>query len=59
MSTVQASPHEPTADETPDSPRFISMCLLFIAVASLHGIVRLASAVMPSRPGPKPPMPRD
>ncbi len=40
--------HEPTADETPDSPRFVWMCLLFVAIASLHGVARLASVVMPA-----------
>jgi hypothetical protein len=44
-----ASPHEPTAAETPDSPRFVSMCLMFLAIASLHGIARLAAALQPRR----------
>ncbi|MDM4772731.1 hypothetical protein [Solimonas sp. SE-A11] len=50
--------HEPTADETPDSPRFVWMCLLFVAIASLHGVARLASVLMPPGPARKPPPPR-
>lgn len=47
--------HEPTADETPDSPRFVWMCLLFVAIASLHGIARLATVVLPSHTERGPP----
>ena len=50
--------HEPTADETPDSPRFVWMCLQFVAIASLHGIARLATAVLPARTGRRPSKPK-
>lgn len=30
------TPHEPAAAETPDDPRFVSLCLRFAAIAVLR-----------------------
>ncbi len=49
---AQPLPREPDDTQTPDSPRFVTLCLLFTAAAAIHGIARLALRLVPRQASP-------